>query len=136
MKKFEYNSPTLKPYRKQLRNQATRAEQALWDKLKGKQFHQLKFTRQYSVGNFILDFYCYDTRLGIELDGGQHTQVEARNYDEQRTDYLKERNIKILRFWNHEVLQSMDTVLRKIKQELGITPQPPLILRGGTNPKK
>ncbi len=122
MKKFEYNSSTLKPYRKQLRNQATPAEQALWGKLKGKQFHQLKFTRQYSIGNFILDFYCYDTRLGIELDGGQHNQIEVRNYDEQRTDYLKERNIKILRFWNHEVLQSMDAVLRKIEQELGITP--------------
>ncbi len=122
MKKFEYNSPTLKTYRKQLRNQATPAEQALWGKLKRKQFHQLKFTRQYSVGNFILDFCCYDTRLGIELDGGQHNQIEARNYDEQRTDYLKERNIKILRFWNHEVLQSMDAVLRKIEQELGITP--------------
>ncbi len=108
--KFTLNDPLQKQRRKELRHNQTEAEKALWLHLRNKQFHGKKFYRQYSAGPYILDFYCPQMKLAVELDGGQHACDENREYDAARTDYLKALGIEILRFWNHEVLSKTDDV--------------------------
>jgi very-short-patch-repair endonuclease len=118
MPNFLYNHPSQKQRRKELRRNSTEAEDVLWNGLKGKQIKNAKFWRQYSVGPYILDFYCPKSRLAIELDGSQHVKEEERIYDEQRNEFLKNYDIKTLRFWNHEVLDHMESVLEKIVKML------------------
>ena len=71
---YSYNDQALKGVRRRLRRETTEAERVLWSKLRNRQFHGLKFYRQYGVEKYILDFYCPEKRLGIELDGGQHNE--------------------------------------------------------------
>ncbi len=113
-----YNKPEKKTARKYLRNNSTKPEQILWDYLKNKKFHGVKFRRQYSVDRYILDFYSIELRLGIELDGEIHEDENAIEYDSKRTEYLKLRKIKIIRFSNKEVINSISEVLKAIKQEI------------------
>jgi very-short-patch-repair endonuclease len=113
----ELNNPNLKKRRRELRKNQTDAEKMLWQKLRNQRLRDLKFFRQYSVGPFILDFYCPKIRLAIELDGGGHNHEEARVYDFERTAYLKTQDIKVLRFWNHEVFKNLDEVLGRIASE-------------------
>jgi very-short-patch-repair endonuclease len=77
-----------------------------------------KFRRQHPVGNFILDFYCEEARLAVELDGGEHNDDAAAVKDGNRTDLLENMGIHVVRFWNHEVLNSTEAVLEKIYLEL------------------
>jgi very-short-patch-repair endonuclease len=112
-----FNLPKLKSRRQELRKKQTDAEKALWQKLRGKQLKNLKFFRQYSIGPFILDFYCPQKYLGVELDGGGHASEEGRAYDEEREQYLKSMNVRIIRFWNHDILKNLDAVLEKILSE-------------------
>ena len=118
---FTYNDPKLKPRRKELRHNETKEEKLLWANLRRKKLN-FKFTRQYSVGPYILDFYCVEKRLGIELDGFHH--LENKDYDKEREEYLLFNDIRILRFWNREVSANMDKVLERIKIELGTFPHP------------
>ena len=113
-----YNKPEKKAARKYLRNNSTKAEQLLWEQLKNKKFLDVKFRRQYSVDRYILDFYSIELRLGIELDGEIHEDENAIEYDSKRTEYLKLRKIKIIRFSNKEVINSISEVLKAIKQEI------------------
>jgi len=78
----------------------------IWGYLRNKQFYGLKFFRQYSVGPYILDFYCPRLRLGVELDGGQHAEEEIREYDMARSEYLRAQEIEVIRFWNNEVMKN------------------------------
>lgn len=112
---FLYNDPKFKPRRKELRHNETKEEKLLWNILRNKNL-RFKFTRQYSVGPYILDFYCPEKRIGIELDGFQH--LGNKEYDEERDDYLLQNDIKILRFWNSEISANMDEALKKIKNAL------------------
>ncbi len=102
--------------RKELRNNATDAEKRLWLFLKNKQLNGRKFVRQHSIGKYIVDFYCYEEKLIIELDGEQHKETEQMKYDEERTSYLRSLNYKVIRFNNMEVLFDTDTVLDKIEK--------------------
>ncbi|MCL5774117.1 MAG: endonuclease domain-containing protein [Firmicutes bacterium] len=79
----------------------------------------LKFFRQYSIDGYILDFYSPKLKLAIELDGGQHTEIENQEYDEIRSNYLKKQGIYVLRFWNIDIIQNIEGVLQKISE---ITP--------------
>ncbi|NDV65465.1 endonuclease domain-containing protein [Bacteroides sp. 224] len=93
------NKPDQKQFRQKLRRQATPAENMLWKLLKNKQVGGLKFRRQHGVGPFILDFYCPEIRLAIELDGEPHNKQEE--YDDIRSEYLyREAKITVLRFEN------------------------------------
>jgi very-short-patch-repair endonuclease len=92
---FPYNDPKFKLRRKELRSAETPEEKLLWDKLRRKSLGH-KFSRQYSAGPYILDFYCSDKRLAIELDGFQH--LENKDYDIYRDEYLELNDIKVLRF--------------------------------------
>ena len=123
--KFLRNGPTLKQQRRELRRNQTDAERALWAKVRNKQFFGMKFFRQYSIGPYILDFYCPTMKLAVELDGGQHNQSDNKEYDAARSEYLKARGIDVMRFWNNEVLLDIQSVL--CKMELKVTPlYPPL----------
>jgi len=117
MNKHLYNDPTTKSKRRCLRKNVTDAEQKLWSILRNRQVASLKFLRQYGVGPYILDFYCPERRLAIEVDGGQHADVYGRRHDAQRDSYLRELNIRVIRFWNNDVLQNIEGVWKMIKEE-------------------
>lgn len=108
------NRSSLKARRKELRRNQTESEKVLWQKLRNRQINGLKFFRQYSVGGYILDFYCPEIYLGIELDGGQHMNQANKKYDQQRTFYLEANNIRVLRFWNNKVFENLEGVLMKV----------------------
>ena len=105
-----------------LRAQLTDAEQLLWYILRDRRFCGIKFRRQHPFGSFILDFYCNDVRLAIELDGGGHAEHEQQVHDEKRTRTLEDAGIKVLRFWNNEVLDNLETVLTRLHVELFPSP--------------
>jgi len=113
---FLKNDPYLKDRRRKLRRGQTAAEKAFWERVRNGQFHGLKFFRQYSVGPYILDFYCPARKIAVELDGGQHNLPDGREYDAERTAYLSGHGIEVVRFWNNEVLQEMEGVLMKLEQ--------------------
>ena len=83
-----------------------------------KSYTGYKFRRQISIGPYIVDFYCPEKRLIVEIDGGHHNNDDARNYDRYRTKYFESLNMCVLRFWNSEVENSIDLVLEKIKVAL------------------
>jgi very-short-patch-repair endonuclease len=105
----------IKERRKELRNNATDAEKRLWLFLKKKQLCNRKFSRQHSIGKYIVDFYCFEERLIVELDGAQHNDAEQKEYDAERTKYLESLNHNVIRFNNVEVLFDTDSVLKKIE---------------------
>ena len=96
-----------------LRTNSTDVENLLWRQLRRKQFAGLKFKRQQPIDNYIVDFVCFEKRVVIEVDGGQH--ASERDKDAQRGEYLIRNGFKVLRFWNNEVLQNMDGVLEVIR---------------------
>jgi very-short-patch-repair endonuclease len=116
--KFLRNDPALKQRRKELRRNQTEAEKTLWAQMQNRQLCRMKFCRQYSVGPYVLDFYCPAMKLAIEVDGGQHNQCESREYDAVRSEYLKQQGIDVVRFWNHELLIDINSVLNKIAERI------------------
>ena len=110
-----YNREETKEYRKQLRGNMPFAERLLWSRIKSKQLDNLKFRRQYGIGKYIVDFYCVEKRLVIELDGNSHYENESsREQDEKRDDYLKSIGVRIVRFTNDEIYNNLEGVLEKI----------------------
>jgi very-short-patch-repair endonuclease len=130
MPDYIFNNPKLKQRRKELRNNSTPAEIELWKKLKNKALCGRKFRRQYSVGKYILDFYCPEERLGIELDGSLHFDSEKSEYDKIRTEIINKLNIKILRFENYLIIEDINKVLEEIESNLKIPPLAPPKLGG------
>ncbi|MDD5465772.1 MAG: DUF559 domain-containing protein [Candidatus Omnitrophica bacterium] len=116
----------LTPNAKRLRNNPTEAEKYLWYMFRNKNLG-VKFRRQTVIGKFIVDFVCFENKLIVEIDGGQHAQSE---YDSARDQWLREQGFKILRFWNHDVLGKRDGVLQKIVEHLKSTPSLALPTRG------
>ena len=97
-----------------LRARSTDAERALWKRLRARQISGVKFRRQMPIGPYIVDFASLDTRIVVELDGGQHAISPQQEHDETRGDWLEEQGFTILRFWNTDVLNNMDGVLSSI----------------------
>lgn len=95
-----------------LRKESTVAEKHLWYWLRNRRLKGYKFHRQYIMGSYITDFVCLEKKMVIEIDGGQH--AENINYDENRTAYLNTRGFRVLRYWNNEVLNRMESVLEDI----------------------
>jgi len=116
MKPYIHNSKSLEPNRKELRNALTPAEAFLWTQLKKGQLSGKKFRRQYSVGPYILDFFCPEVRLAVELDGAPHFNVIGAELDAKRDRYLEEQGIVVLRFENREVFQDLENVLGVIRK--------------------
>jgi very-short-patch-repair endonuclease len=103
-------------FRRRLRRDQTDAEKILWSFLRNKQFRGKRFLRQHGLGPYILDFYCPDIKLAIELDGGQHNECEGKVHDAIRSEYLLNQGVKVLRFWDHEVFQEIEGVLGKMEK--------------------
>ncbi len=127
---FLKNAPHLKERRRELRRRQTEAERVLWGALRNNQLYGLKFFRQYSFGPYILDFYCPEKSLAIELDGGQHDLPEKREYDAVRTAYLEAHGVEVVRFcrfWNSDVMQDVQAVLHVIAQQTTESVTPPVL---------
>ncbi|MFY9642179.1 MAG: DUF559 domain-containing protein [Rhodomicrobium sp.] len=101
---------------RKLRRQETDAERKLWSRIRDRQFLGLKFRRQVPVCGYVADFLCYEAKLILELDGGQHS--ERGEADERRTKELKEAGFLVLRFWNSDVLANTGGVLSAVTEEL------------------
>ena len=99
-----------------LRKHPTRAEDILWQRLRGSHFHGAKFRRQVPFNRFVVDFYCYGAKLVVEIDGVQHEWFA--DYDEGRTEILERLGVRMLRFTNAEVCDDLDAVLARIREEL------------------
>ena len=99
-----------------LRKNATDAERILWHHLRRRQLNGHRFRRQQPIGPYIVDFYCHDKQLIIEVDGGQHSEEQV--YDAKRTQWLEQNGFQVLRFWNHEVMNRNDVVLEAIHEAL------------------
>ena len=97
-----------------LRKNMTLAELILWKKLKDKKIFKSKFRRQHPVDIFIVDFYCHEYNLAIEIDGEIHNNVETKEYDLGRTAELKKYGISVLRFTNDQVIFNLDFVVTRI----------------------
>lgn len=100
----------------ELRRNQTDAESTIWLALRNRGLAGYKFRRQHPIGPYIVDFYCADARLTIEVDGGQHAENKA--YDSRRTEYLERAGYRVIRFWNNEVLKNTEGVLETILSEI------------------
>ena len=110
--------PELLAFARQLRQESTDTEQLLWSLLRDHRFFGLKFRRQHPLGRYVLDFYCHKAKLAVELDGVQHNHPKKREHDNKRTAFLKKQGIQVLRFWNHDVLQKTEVVLKVLFKAL------------------
>ena len=97
-----------------LRKNQTSAEGLLWSLLRDRQLNGLKFRRQHPMGGYILDFYCHEAQLAVELDGSGHLEAEQARHDEQRTQDLEALGVRVVRMWNHEVLSDPQSALLAI----------------------
>ena len=96
----------------------TKAEAVLWKKLKDRKVFNTKFRRQHPVSIFIVDFYCHEYKLVIEVDGDIHNDEKACEYDLGRTEVLNKFGLKVIRFTNNQILYSLNTVIKKIQREI------------------
>ena len=103
-----------------LRRNPTDAEHRLWWRLRAGQIAGVRFRRQEPIGPYVVDFCSLTYKLVVEIDGGQH--AEQGEIDAQRTQFLQRLGYRVLRFWNHEVLQNTDTVVERIAGELEVLP--------------
>jgi len=112
-----------------LRNNMTEAEKIVWDKLKNRKVFKARFRRQHPVGSFIVDFYCHEYKLAIEIDGEIHLKTEVNEYDDGRTHDIEKFGIKILRFTNNEVFTNLNKIIVEILKTIAVF-EPPLGGRG------
>src|SRR5262245_23306507 len=112
------NIPPLKARRKELRNNPTPAEATLWKHLQRRQILGKKFRRQYSIGRYIVDFFCVECDIAVELDGAPHFRELGAEYDGERTLFLQGLGIEILRFENRVVRENIEAVLETIREAM------------------
>ena len=93
----------------------TQAEILMWDKLKNTQYKGYKFRRQHPIHKFIVDFYCHELKLIIEIDGKYHNSEEQKNEDLKRTELLKFQGLREIRFYNEAVINDMDLVIKELE---------------------
>ena len=101
-----------------LRKNATIQERRLWNLLKNRQFHNLKFKRQQPIGDYIVDFICKEAKIIIEVDGGQHNESENIKYDKTRTEFLNGLGYKVIRIWNNEIYENIEGVINILEQAI------------------
>jgi very-short-patch-repair endonuclease len=109
-----FNDKSIKQLRSKLRKNMPAPEVILWSRLKGKQLNGLKFRRQYSIGRYILDFYCPEKRLAIEIDGDSHFESKAIRYDQKRQELIESFSIRLIRFTNKEIIENIGGILNTI----------------------
>lgn len=115
--KIKYN-PKLKELARQLRNNSTKSEIRLWQKLKRNQMHGYDFHRQKPIDEYIVDFFCNKLQLAIECDGYSHEILEIWEKDIKKTNRLNTLGIEVLRFSDYQIMNDMDNVLRSIEDHI------------------
>ncbi|HCU25282.1 MAG TPA: hypothetical protein DF383_09705 [Deltaproteobacteria bacterium] len=115
VKKGDLSSRSL---RKKLRSRMTPAEEKLWYRLRGKRFEGFKFRRQHGIGPYIVDYYCPERSLVIEIDGDVHAYEKQIKKDFLREKYLKKRGLQVVRYTNQEVLKNLEGVLENLYARL------------------
>ena len=134
-------SPTPKPHKlplsheylnfvRKLRKGATDAETLMWGLLRNRRLAGLKFRRQHPFAPYVLDFFCEELKLALELDGGQHNTGDNPKRDRARSEFLKKSGIRVLRFWNNDVLKKTEAVLEEVfrvvtEMKASTSPSPP-----------
>ena len=118
----------IKPLARQMRQEPTEAERRLWEGLRRKQLGEHKFRRQHPIDRFVVDFYCAEAQLVIEVDGDIH-QYTAEE-DALRTAFLESLGLRVLRFHNDAVFADLDGVLAQITAAAETSPPSPLSARG------
>ena len=109
------SNPKTRTHAIELRKELTPAERKLWTIIRNDQLG-VNFRRQHAIGNFIPDFVCIEKKLIIELDGSQH--LEQEEYDKERTQYLESQGYKVIRFWNNDVINSIEGVILVVMNAL------------------
>ncbi len=115
--------PSTLNFARELRKNLTEAEKKLWRLLRHEQMGK-RFRKQHPIGNYVADFACLEPKLIIELDGGQHNDLEAMAYDAARTAFFETQGFRVLRFWNHEVLNNREGVFQKIHTSMNSLTHP------------
>ena len=115
---------------RRLRRNSTQAEQKLWHRLRSRQLAGAKFRRQATIGPYVVDFLCIEAGLVIEADGGQHATAD----DAPRTACLEARGLRVMRFWNNDIVENIDGVLATIavalEEKKEPSPQPSPVKTG------
>jgi len=115
-----------------LRKNTTLAEKILWKRLRNRKLFLVKFRRQHPLDIFIVDFYCHEIKLVIEIDGEIHNSEEVKDYDLSRQSHIEQLGLTFIRFTNHEVIFEIDSVLTVIHHNVSkLTP-----LQGGRGSKR
>ncbi len=116
--KIQKLPPDILEFARNLRKNQTDAEQLLWQLLRGRRFLGLKFRRQHPVKPYVLDFFCHELKLAVEVDGGQHNEAEHRRKDARRTAYLADQGITVVRYWADTVLKDTSVVLQDLYEKV------------------
>jgi len=111
MPRLPRSNPNTRTRAIELRRELTPAERKLWSRIRNDQL-EVNFRRQHAIGKYIPDFICIEKKLIIELDGSQH--LEQEEYDQERTQYLESQGYKVIRFWNNDVMNDVDGVIKEI----------------------
>ena len=106
---------------KELRVNLTEAEKKVWNHLRSKQLEGLKFRRQQLIGKYIVYFVCFEKKIIVEIDGGQHADSDI---DVARDNWFQSQGFQVLRFWNNHVFENLNGVIEKIRQILSLSPSP------------
>ena len=107
---------------RELRKNPTDAERVLWRHLRRRQLAGHSFRRQHPIGRYIVDFFCFEKRLVVEIDGGQHSTQAS--YDAERTAWLEADGYRVMRFWNNQVLGELESVKEAIAKGLAFEDEP------------
>lgn len=106
--------------RQELRIEATGAEKIFWSKVGHRQFYDLKFRRQHGIGNYIVDFYCPEKKLAIEIDGDTHAESDAIKRDDIRTKFIESLGYAVIRYTNNDVINNIDGVFADLGKKLNL----------------
>jgi len=104
--------------RRKLRREMTLSEQKLWLKLRGKQFKSFKFRRQHGIGPYVVDFFCPEKKLAIEVDGDIHAFNKQMKREQTREEFLKGLGIKIIRYTNNDILKNIAGVMEDLYRNI------------------
>lgn len=108
--------PHLFKYARELRKRQTAAERIVWEMLRDRRFHNLKFRRQHPIFDFIADFYCHNLNLIVEIDGGYHDLPKQVVYDQERDQYFEDYSYNVIRFPNKDVLVDLESVKNRLRK--------------------
>ena len=120
-----FNYAGLKLFARALRKNQTKAEKIFWETVRNRKFLNLKFRRQHQIGLYIVDFYCCEYNVVIELDGDIHDLPVNKHYDAERDSNLTLQDYTVIRFRNERIINELDSVLQELRELFSSLPSPP-----------